>query len=663
MSASRASLLFLASLLGFMAFSFACLNLYPIRLSIELAATPGNMAQVFRSPSGNWNEQNSQQKQIALAVEELDFQIPIGQVGTGVRFDPGTFGGEYRILAVRWQRGMMTRQLKPEMIGNLREGVQQLVVDGAAVKLYSPDSDAQVFLPAPGEPWRLLALWPIGVVAAVFLYLLRRAWRNSISPTAVASAYVGLVASVYVLVAFTYMSNLPLLDDWRYIVPGPLLLVGNEYGWMTLITNDTYFLTGQLLDFVALKLTNVNFLSVRWMGIGILLIYLVAMRRTLLAAGGTTLGAAVGIALIAGVLGTNGYWGATSLAYHQFIPLTVTAMLLAYVGGRGDREIGLGGSLLVIVPLCAAAGLAYISGGLMIACVGAGLLLAQADRWQRLRDSQVRTAWLITLLGAAFLLLQIWLVSTQQGSLVKHNHAVGSVYPNDPRFYYFVTALFGRAAGYTGTNIVIDSALMLLALFPAMLLAAERLWFGLIRGQSAERPLLTALPLCAAAAALTYAAAVAFGRAGFHDVIYPQPSITGAAKVRFHFCTIAALLPLMWLGWVELVRRSTRRGQRLVATAAATAVALLLILPKTLSSWRVADELETVREQLAEGAYCAAAAMDAPSRPAVICTGLSGIAADLRPHLDVMKGLDSHVHRTIRSHALPPAPAPAATTP
>lgn len=662
MSASRASLLFLTSLLGVMALSFACLNLYPTRLSIELAAAPGNVAQVFRSSSGSWNEQNSERTPIALAVEELHFQIPAGQVGSGVRFDPGTSGGDYRILAVRWQRGMMTRQLEPEMIGNLREGVQQLVVDGAAVKLYSPDSDAQVFLPAPGEPWRLFALWPIGVVAAVFLYLLRRVWRNSISPTAVASAYVGLFAAVYVLVAFAYMSNLPLLDDWRYIVPGPLLLVGNEYGWMTLITNDTYFLTGQLFDFVALKLTNVNFLSVRWLGIGILLIYLVAVRRTLLAAGGTTLGAAVGIALIAGVLGTNGYWGATALAYHQFIPLTVTAMLLAYVG-RGDREIGLRGSLLVIAPLCAAAGLAYISGGLMIACVGAGLLLAQADRWQQLRDSQVRTAWLITVLGAAFLVLQIWLVSTQQGSLMKQNHAVSSVYPNDPRFLYFVTALFGRAAGYTGTNIVIDSALMLLALFPAMLLAAERLWFGLIRRQPAERPLLTALPLCAAAAALTYAAAVAFGRAGFHDVIYPQPSITAAAKVRFHFCTIAALLPLLWLGWVELVRRSTGRGQRLVTTAAAAAVALLLILPKTLASWRVADELQAVREQLTEGAYCAAAAMAAPSRPAVICTGLSGIAADLRPHLDVMKALDSHVHRTIHSHALPPAPAPAAATP
>lgn len=649
MSAPRASLLFLTSLLGILALAFACLNFFPIRLSIELAAPPGSTAQLFRSSSGSWNEQQSEHKTVNLAVDELNFRAPVGEVGTGVRFDPGSGGGEYRILAVRWQRGMMTRQLKPQMIGNLREGLQQLSVEGDAVRLLSPDADAQVFLPAPGEPWRLLALWPIAVVAAFFLYLLRRAWRNSISATAVASAYLALAAAVYVLVAYAYMSNLPLMDDWRYIVPGALLIVGDGYGWMTLVTNDTYFLTGQLLDFVALKLTNVNFLSVRWMGIGVLLVYLVAMRRALLAAGGSTLGVAVAIALVAGVLGTNGYWGATSLAYHQFIPLAVTAMLLAYVG-RGDREIGLRGTLLVIVPLCAAAGLAYISGGLMIACVGAGLLLAQADRWQRLRDSQVRTAWLITLLGAAFLLLQVWLVSTHQGSLVKHNHAVGSVYPNDPRFLYFVTALFGRAAGYTGTNIVVDSTLMLLALFPALLLAAERLWNGLIRRQPAENPLLTALPLCAAAAALTYAAAVAFGRAGFHDPIYPQPSITGAAKLRFHFCTIAALLPMMWLGWVELVRRGR------LATSVAAVVALFLILPKTVSSWRVADDLQAVREQLNEGAYCASAALHSPSNPAVICAGLSGIETDLRPHLEVMKALDSHVYRSI--YGRPPAPPP-----
>lgn len=659
MFAGRTRLLFLASLLGVLAISFACLNLYPISLSIELAATPGNVAQVFHSATGAWDEQRSQRKPVSLVVEKLNFNIPVSSIGEGVRFDPGTFPGDYRILSVRWQRGVMSRQLKPEMIGNFRPELQTFRIEGSALALTSSDADTQVFLPAPGELWRLLALLPVMLVVLALPLVLWQIWKGNMAAAAVATVHLGICTGVYLLSAIAYMPDLPLLDDWRYLVPGPILIVGDDYAWLTLVTNDTYFLTGQLLDFVALKFSNVDFVSVRWMGIGVLIIYLLAVRRTLISVGGNTIGAAIGVALAVGVLGQNGYWGATSLAYHQFIPVAVAFMLLAYIS-RKDREIGAFGTLVVVAPLCLAAGLAYISGGLIIACVGAGLLLAHSDRLHRLRESKIRTAWAITLLGLGLLLLQVWLVSTKQGSLVDHNHAVSSVYPHDRRFFIFCTALFGRAAGYVGTNISIDIALSLLTLLPAAILTVDRLWNGLIRRIPAERPIQTALPLCGIAAALAYGGAVAFGRAGFVDGTLNQPIITSVAKIRFHFCTIAAFLPLLWLGWVELAQRLTGTHLRQAGRVTAAIVALILLVPKSVQSWRVADELQTVQERLAEGAYCASRMLaDPQSHQPIICTGLSGIEADIRPALDVMKALDTSVYRTIMTrYANPTADKP-----
>ncbi|WP_386067802.1 hypothetical protein ACFJIW_23900 [Tahibacter sp. UC22_41] len=645
MPSNRISTFLLAIVLGALATAYACVNFYPVWLTIDVASSDSSdQAQLFYSATGAWNEQESLKVPLTNPIEQLNLRIPAGSVGSGVRFDPGQRASEYHILSVRWQRGTMTRQLKPEMISNLRPDGQQLRVDGARVLLASSDVDAQVFLPAPGRPWRLLALWPLLLVAAVALAVAGLAWRERCGAVDVATIYLFVALGIYCLAAATYMPDLPLQDDWRYIMPGAFQITGDSYRWLTIVSNDTYYLTGQLLDYAVLKFSNGSFALLRWTGVGVLVVYLLAMRRSIVAAAGPTLGAAVGIALVAGVLGQPNYWGQTGVAYHQFIPVAVTALLLAYVGRYVERA-GVAASSAILLLLCLLAGLAYISGGLMLACVGGGLLLGYADRRFDPRVPAVRAGLTILIAGIALLLLQVWLVSKAQGSLAEHNHAVGSVYPSDRRFPIFVVALFGRAAGYLGTNIAIDLGLFALCLSPGIVLGLERLWRGLVRGVPAQRPLQTALPIAAAAASLSYATAIAFGRAGFTTPDLDQNVITAIAKARFHFCTIAALLPLLWLGWVELAQRWNERQRGSLGYAAATVVALVFVLPKSLLPWKSVEELRANREHLSEGAYCAIAKFSNPSdTQPIICEGLTGVKLDLRATLQETRARHSRVY-------------------
>ncbi|WP_313916702.1 hypothetical protein [Tahibacter sp.] len=648
MSFGRIQTFLLSLLLGAMACAYAYINFYPMWLSVELVSDKEDITQVFHSANGMWNEQESASKPLASAVDQINFDIPAGSMGSGVRFDPGQRPTEYHLLSVRWQRGAMSRQVEPATIVNLRPDQQQLRVDGQRVLVTVSDNDAQVMLPAPSRTWLVFSLWPLFLVVLASLAIARMAWRDRAGAVDVATLYLVMCAGVYGIATIAGMPELPFMDDWRYYVPGAFQLTGSNYRWLTMVGNDTYFLTGQLLDFVALRVSNASFEAVRWTGIGVLLVYLVAMRRSIIVAGGPAAGTAVAIALIAGVLGETGYWGGTGIAYHQFLPVMFSVLVFAYVGKYNERASALT-STLVLVALCAAAGLAYISGGLMLACAGAGLLVAHADRSKGLRTPAIRAGITVFVTGTALLLLQIWMVSTQQGSLADHNHAAASVYPNDRRFPIFFAAQFGRAAGYPGTNVTIDAILLVVCLLPALLLVTERIWRGLFRGIPAQRPLMVGLSIGAAAMAATYAAAVAFGRAGFLDAAADPVIITTVAKARFHFCTIAALLPLIWLGWVELALRWQERRVAMHGYLIAALVALVLLVPKSTTTWSVVEDLRKTNEQATEGAYCAMTQFaDSADTQPVICEMLVGLKLDMRPTLELLKSQDRALYRDLQ---------------
>ncbi len=653
MSFGRTKTFLLALLLGAMACTYAFINFYPIWLSVELVSDKEDTTQVFHSANDMWNEKESASKPLASAIDRINFDIPAGSIGSGVRFDPGRRPTEYHLLSVRWQRGAMSSQVEPATIVNLRPNHQQVRVDGQRVLVRASDDDAQVMLPSPSRTWLAVSLWPLFLVVLASLATARMAWRGRYDAVDVATSYLVMCAGVFGIATIAGMPELPFYDDWRYFVPGVFHLTGSNYRWLTIVGNDTYFLTGQLLDFVVLRVSNGSFEAVRWMGIGVLLVYLLAMRRAIIGAGAPAAGTAVGIALIAGVLGENGYWGGTGIAYHQFLPLMCAALVFAYVGKYNERASAMT-STLVLVALCAIAGLAYISGGLMLSCAGAGLLVAHADRTKGLRTPAIRAGITVFVAGTALLLLQIWMVSTQQGSLTDHNHAVASVYPNDRRFSIFLAAQFGRAAGYPGSSSAIDVILLIVCVLPALVLIVERFWRGLIRGIPAQRPLIVGLSIGATAMAATYAAAVAFGRSGFLDDAAQQSFITTIAKARFHFCTIAALLPLIWLGWVEFAlrwheRRDARHGYLIAAL-----VAVVLLVPKSTAIWSVVEDLRRTNEQTTEGAYCAMTQFTDPAyAQPIICEMLTGLKQDMRPTLELLKSQDRALYRDLQGVAAP----------
>ncbi len=620
-----------------MSFYFGA-NFAPWHLSAEVTTDAPDVAQLFISKNGAWNEAESLTRPMVAGPNAIAFTLPQLWPGSVVRFDPGQRSITYRIARLHWTHGGLTFNVPLDRVSNPRTTVCHLF-NSTELRIGCTDSDSQLIVPSPDPGWMLASFATL--LAIPLLCLLPLLWLACrLAPTRTAGVFVASCAAIYVLVTLLHGPSLPLYDDWRYLYPGPFDLVdGTNWQWLTVVGNDTYFLTNQLIDFTVLKLTNVDFYWLRAVALALLLLQLVLQYRILTRATGisSTVGA-IAIALQLWSLASDGYWGTTAVAYQQFLPTFFGTCSLAVLVGKNAslRRIG---ACALLVFFCVASGLSYISGGLLMLSLGTACVLFGQRQAQAPASEIYRAGWLLALLGTALLILQIVLVNHQQGSLLQHNHAVESVYPTDHRFWLFFIALFGRALGYTGTYAPIDACLTFLFVFPATLFFLRRFLPKGTADEQESTPWWKLLSVYAGIGGVSYAVAVAFGRAGFIPADATTASAIAMGKMRFHYWPIAAMVPYVWLGWAEIAKRL--RGGRAIQSIAA----VLLLVPKSTIAFAHDYYVSGVKDFSLTGAACIVNHIgDAETQRPIVCTALTSAPLNLRPVIDRLRARHSPLY-------------------
>ncbi len=604
---------------------YFAVNTLPTRLVVDLVVDAADVAQLFYSSDGVWSETEAESRTLVPGWNRVTFTLPPQRLGEKVRFDPGRNVATYRILAMRWKRGGIDHALSLNELVNPRPAIESVSVANDELQLRSGDDDAQLLVPMPGWSWWVIsALLPLGVPAVGLLLLLYVGiCRRNVDALRMAAVFLGICALFYFVACITVGPRLPLNDDWRYLYPGPFSLIDGSSQWLTVAGNDTYFLTNQLLDFVVLKFSNVDFFWLRNVALALLILQLVMQYRVISrAANLRPMVAAISVALGIWSLASGAYWGWTAIAYQQALPMIFGTLMLAHLVAQ-DGSLRSRISLPLLMLCCLGSGLSYISGGMLIMSLGAAVLLM--PDWRRPVAGTRQTGLILLGLGAALLILQLVIVSRLQGSLLEHNHAVASVYPNDRRFWLFFFSLYGRALGYTGTYAAIDILLTLLTLFPAVLFGLERL--RVLRGKNnlPLNPTWQMLALYAGIGSITYAAMVAFGRAGFISANGSVVDIVTVGKLRFHFWPIAVMLPYAWLGWMEIAQRLQRGTHALAAL-----VATLLLMPKSLVAFGHTSYLIAADDLTRTGAHCVVAHLtEIQANHPVVCTALTASQLDM----------------------------------
>lgn len=599
-------------------------NTLPTHLTVDLTVDAADVAQLFDSLNGQWNEAESSALPLTPGWNRVLFTLNPRLAENSVRFDPGQRVTTYHIHAISWERGWVQHAVPLQSVTDPRPlGITSLSQVGDELVLTSKDNDAQTIIPAPDWHWQLASLiLPFGG-AIVGLLLLLAVIRRVDNPLPISAGFL-LTCAVFYAFSSVYLGpRLPLYDDWRYVFPGPFDLVDGGWQWLGVAGNDTYFLTNQIFDFILLNLSNVNFNSIRIFALALLGVQLYAQYLIVTRLAATKpYAAAVAVALGFWSLASNAYWGSTTIAYQQFLPTLFGTLILAHLTGR-DGEFKTHYSNTLLVACCLGSGLAYISGGLLLASLGMACLLAVGICSS---PAGKRAAVILLALGSALLVIQLLLVWRVQGSLLDHNHAVPSVYPNDQRFWLFFFALYGRALGYAGTSSLINFALTCLTLLPSVLLGVERLLRFKRRPASQPQPMLELVVLYAGIGGAAYAAAVAFGRAGFVPVTFGAFELTFVSKGRFHYWPIAAMLPYAWLGWVGFAQRLRDTG----AVALQVMTAILLLVPKSLTPLAHVTYLLHNESLAKTGAHC-------------LVEQLSRTAADKQVACPLATGMPPHI--------------------
>lgn len=625
-------------------------NLGHTQLIVDVASNADDHVQAYYSRNAQWNEPESARSAMLAGRDEIALDIPGLILGSVVRLDPGRRATTYHIFSVRWRLNGVDIPVPLSTIVNARPDASDTTTSADELLVSSRDNNPQLNVPTPGLVASIAhAHWAVGLSLMTFAFLLFAVWRRTHLPL-IAAVFLATCAILYFLSCILVGPRLPLLDDWRYLLPGPCNLIDGHWQWLTVVGNDTYFLTNQILDFVVLKATHQDFAWLRGFAATVLLLQLVSQYRLLARTANqhpaiAALAVALGIWSLAG----GGYWSNAAIAYQQALPtLFGTWILIQLVDGNGQLRPNPSNRIILIC--CVASGLAYISGGLLIASLGAAVVLVTGRR----SDSRfaARTGGLLLGAGTLLLLTQFTLVSAHQGSLLEHNHHSTSVYPTDHRFWLFFLALYGRALGYNGVWVPADFFLMTLTLFPAAALGCLRLRAWNSKTGPESLPAWTMLAIYAGIGSASYAAMVAFGRAGFADANTPAVAVTAMGKGRFHFWPIAAMLPYVWLGWAVLLKH-IHAGR----TLASATIGVMLLTPKSLS---LLDDVGWQRDlnlMARDGAACVVEHLpDAEAGKPVICTDLTSVPVDIGPTLLHLRDIGSRVYTEIveeGTHAQP----------
>ena len=613
-------------------------NFAPWHLAAEVTTDATDVAQLYYSSNGTWSETESQTLPMVAGSNAITFTLPQIWPGKTVRFDPGQRTITYRIARLHWIHGGMSFNVPLDRISNPRSSDCHLSNAGGALFIGCTDNDSQLIVPAPDPDWILASF--VSLLALPMLGLIPLLWLSGkIEPARMAGLFVAICASCYVFITLHHGPILPLYDDWRYVYPGPFDMVDGNWQWLTVVGNDTYFLTNQLIDFAVLKLTNVDFYWLRVVALTLLLIQLALQYRILTRAAGTSsIVGAIAITLEWWSLASDGYWGNTAVAYQQFLPTFFGTCALALLL-RNEVSLRRSSICALLVFFCVASGLSYISGGLLMLSLGIACVLFVPRQSRASAGGAYRAGWLLGLLGTALLLLQIVLVNHYQGSLLQHNHAVASVYPTDRRFWLFFIALFGRALGYTGTFAPIDACLTVLFVFPAALFTLQRFSSKRATNESAVPSWWKLLSVYAGIGGISYALAVSFGRSGFAPIDATTAAVIALGKARFHYWPIAAMLPYVWLGWAEIARHNANR--RAILGFAAIA----LLVPKSIIAFAHDSYVSNAKDHSLSGAACVVNHLsDAAAHRPVVCTALTSAPLNLGPVIDRLRARHSPLY-------------------
>ncbi|MEP6483252.1 MAG: hypothetical protein ABJB01_02300 [Rudaea sp.] len=625
-----------ALLLWVLAAIYFFANTGHVELHVTLNVDDDDVVQTFYSRNAQWNENESIKTAVAKGRNDVVVSIPALLIGDFVRFDPGQKRGSFRLSNAYWLAGTSHVPIVYQSIINSHPMASDLSSSDNESIVVARDNDPQLGIPTPPLFYRAAKLLKTGALLFVTFALLLAAVARRVSLRSIAAATIAVCGILYFYTCASIGPRLPLFDDWRYLLPGQFNLI-DGWGWLRAVGNDTYFLTNQVFDFLVLKITNVDFFALRLAAVGLLLLQLgLQIRLIFLTTNSRPLIGAIAIASCIASLSAGAYWSNATIAYQQALP-TLFGTVLLYLLARGEPKRLHPGIVATILVCSLASGLAYISGGVLLASLGfAGLVVYMG------RSRTLAAESLIVLIGGlALFILQFALVSIQQGSLLEHSHRAETVFPNDRRFWVFFFALFGRALGYGGLHLPIDVLCALVVLAPAAILAFPR-----IRSDRDESPqeVWSLFAIYAGVGSATYAAIVAFGRGGFAPADADVTLFTSMGKNRFHFWPIAAMIPYAWLGWAACFDRWSRRYAQIAGIAAA----LLLVTPKSLSLLDNASRQRAVADIEREGARCVARHIaDANAARPVICVALTVGLNDIGPTLMRLRDRNATVYRQL----------------
>jgi len=554
---------------------------------VEFTAPAEGTVVLLLDPNANWRNAEPIAMPTIEGRNRATFRLTHGY-GEIVRWDPGVVAGTYEISAVSFARGGETYRVDLETgisSPEAREMKQALQLDGTrGLVIVSTDSDPQLLITVPSGAAdtnfdrQLLAVSLAAGIAALSLavaFRCRRRWNEE-------WIAIGFVVWLYLVFAFyvaKIASRLPFWDDWRYLrevdASGRLPITPRA---LFRPFNDTVGATGKFIDATMLNATGFNFFALQMFGVLLLGVYIVLMITLIRIISRRLAPAATpyAILLVSLSLVAMSYWIEPAVAYHQFLPLLFATPILLLL--RRDRHVTIRTIAVGVFGLLA--GFAYISGALMMVAMGAAFLVSYVQRrpdWADLR--RFAPGLMIVATGLFTFVSQIYLVSRFQGSLVASSSVAASAFPWEPEFWAFYLGMTGRALGLRSGPILAYLAIVAALLLAPVAIAFIVRWPERFHATSYE----AFVVFFAAILVPAYTAIVSFGRAGMGgDKSFGSLMVFGAG--RFHFWWIAALIPLVWIGWVAFLR-SQPEHVRTIGLVVLVLVTLAIAVPKTVTPW------------------------------------------------------------------------------
>jgi hypothetical protein len=188
-----------------------------------------------------------------------------------------------------------------------------------------------------------------------------------------------------------------------------------------------------------------------------------------------------------------------------------------------------------------------------------------------------------------------------------------------------------------------DIACAGLVLLPGTILTCRAILSKLRKSAPESDQAWTLVAIYATIGAATYAAIIAFGRAGFVAAGADVQTTVIAAKSRFHFWPIAAMLPYAWLGWAQVGKNASISVRKL-----GIPIAVLMLVPKSPAAFDQTNYLRIVDTMSRAGAHCVVAKLtDLDAGRPVVCDIMTGDSQDLTPTLQMLRARNASMYQTL----------------